>query len=258
MTATASLQLACEVHAADRDAAVVLLHSLALDRRVWRPLIEPLAVHRTVIAVDLRGHGASPHSQGFTIEDMADDVAATLTACGRERVAVVGLSMGGCVAQAFAVRYPERVEALALIDTTAWYGEDAVQAWEQRAAKARVAGMRSLAQFQLSRWFSDEFTRAHEKLCDELLDVFAGNDLDSYVSSCRALGSVDLRDRIIDIKTPTVIIVGENDPATSPAHAADMNSRIAGSTLHVLSGAKHLTPLERPEDVSRLLTSVMD
>ncbi len=250
--------LAHDVHAAERRPTVVLLHSLALDRRVWRPLIEPLSRHRAVVTVDLRGHGASPADEGFSIEDMADDVAATLTALGRDRVAVVGLSMGGCVAQAFAVRHPERLEALGLIDTTAWYGPDAPSAWAGRASKARQEGMRSLSQFQLTRWFSDDFRLANEPLCQELLDVFAANDLGSYVASCHALGAVDLRGRIAAITAPTAIIVGEDDPATTPVDAAQMRSLIAGSTMHVVPKAKHLTPLERPDEVLVQLREVFE
>lgn len=255
--ASPPLVLSHEVHGAHHERAVVLLHSLALDRSVWEPLVAVLAEHRAVVLVDLRGHGASPHDAGFTIEDMADDVARTLDELGLVRVGVVGMSMGGCVAQAFAARHPHRVDALGLIDTTAWYGPGAQQAWEQRAQKARDQGMRSLSRFQLDRWFSEGFLAEHPELGQNLLNIFADNDLDSYVSACRALGAADLREAVTGLDVPTAIVVGEHDPATSPEHAADLQRRIPGATLHVVAGAKHLTPLEAPDEVGQQLLRVL-
>ncbi|OHV32795.1 MULTISPECIES: alpha/beta fold hydrolase [Pseudofrankia] len=260
MTEVATMLLAHERHDAGSrgdtggdTVPLLLLHSLALDRRVWDGLLPTLRRRRPVVTVDLRGHGASPPSPDFTIEQMADDVAATLDAAGIGRVAVAGLSLGGSVAQAFASRDVDRTVALALIDTTAWYGPDAPQQWGQRAAKAHASGMRSLAEFQLDRWFSDGFRQEHPRLCEELLDRFARNDLPSYEATCRALGAFDLRDRVTEISAPTLVIVGSDDPATPPSHAQDLCERIPGASLHVLRGARHLTPVERPEEVGGLL-----
>lgn len=255
--ASTSMVLAHDVHGAAHPKAVVLLHSLALDRSVWRRIIEPLAKQRAVIAVDLRGHGASPKSAAFSIEDMADDVATTLAALDRRSATVVGMSMGGCVAQAFAVRHPDQVDGLGLIDTTAWYGAEAPRAWQERATKARQSGLRSLSQFQLTRWFGDDFRAANESLCQELLDVFAANDLDSYAAACTALGAFDARERITSIATPTVIVVGEDDGATPPSHAAEIQRRISGAVMHVVPKTRHLTALERPEEVLEHLHGIL-
>jgi 3-oxoadipate enol-lactonase len=252
-----TVTLSADVHHRGRERAIVLLHSLALDRSMWEGLIEHLPQDRAVVAPDLRGHGASPSGGSFTIEDMADDVAATVAGLGYDRVTVVGLSMGGCVAQALAVRHPHVVEGLGLIDTTAWYGPDAPAEWEARAAKARENGMASLSQFQLARWFGDDFVREHPQIGERLLRVFAGNNVDSYTASCRAMGAVDLRDAIGELDVPTVIVVGEHDPATPPEHARALHERISGSTLHVMPGTKHLTPIECPAEVAALLAPLL-
>lgn len=248
-----SIILSADIHHEGNERAIVLLHSLALDRSVWGAMIGYLPDDWTILAPDLRGHGASPHHGPFTIEDMADDVAATVAELGYQRAVVVGMSMGGCVAQAVAVRHPGLVAGLGLVDTTAWYGPDAPQTWEKRAAAARENGMRSLSQFQLDRWFGGDFLRDHPEVGERLLAVFASNNLDSYVAACRAMGAVDLRDAIRGIQVPTVIIVGEDDPATPPGHARAIHERIARSTLHVLPRARHLTPIEQPAEVAALL-----
>lgn len=232
---------------------IVLLHSLALDQSMWTPLVGEVDSGPTVITLDLRGHGQSPKTDSFSIEDMADDVAETIIHMGHDRAIVVGLSMGGCVAQALATRHPKLVTALGLIDTTAWYGPDAPQEWAERATKAREHGMSSLAQFQIDRWFGNEFPKGNRDQVEQLLDVFAANDIDSYDASCRAMGQFDVRDAIRSITVPTVVVVGELDPATSPAHARQIASRIPSSVLHVIPGAKHLTPVEYPGEVAALL-----
>lgn len=253
-----TMLLAYERHDTDTDTTAVpllLLHSLALDRHVWDGLLPTLRRHRPVVTVDLRGHGASPPSAEFTIEQMADDVAATLDSAGIERVDVAGLSLGGSVAQAFATRHSHRTVALVLIDTTAWYGPNASKQWADRAAKAHSSGMRSLSAFQLDRWFSDGFRVEHPQLCEELLERFARNDLASYEATCHALGAFDLRDEIGTIQVPTLVIVGSDDPATPLSHAQDLRERIPDASLHVLQGARHLTPIERSNDVGDLLDS---
>jgi 3-oxoadipate enol-lactonase len=118
-------------------------------------------------------------------------------------------------------------------------------------------GMRALSEFQLSRWFSDEFRVESPQVCARLLDVFAANDLPSYVASCHAMGAFDARDAISAVSVPTGIVVGELDGATPPAMAEDLHQRIAGSSLHVLPGGRHLTAHERAADVVEALAPVL-
>src|SRR6185295_9301758 len=93
----------------------------------------------------------------FTVELFARDLAELLNHVGWQNALVAGCSMGGCVAQAFAGFYTSRVSALALIDTTAWYGEDAPKTWRERGAAARAKGLEALVDFQATRWFGDRF-----------------------------------------------------------------------------------------------------
>ncbi|HVR31164.1 MAG TPA: alpha/beta fold hydrolase, partial [Acidimicrobiia bacterium] len=250
-TTVVRLAITVEMHGASPP--IVLLHSLALDRSMWSPLIDELDPARTVITMDLRGHGRSPTHDSFTIEDMADDVADTVGFLGHDQAVVVGLSMGGCVALAVAIRHRSLVTGLGLIDTTAWYGPDAPERWAERATKAQEQGMASLSQFQLERWFGPEFLAANRESAEVLLDVFAKNHLDSYVAACHAMGAFDARAELGAIAAPTVVIVGELDPATSPEHADRLHQAIPGSTLNVIAGAKHLTPVECPAAVAALL-----
>lgn len=231
----------------------VLLHSLALDRSVWEGVIELLRDDIDLVAIDLPGHGKSSTFDGGTIEEMADEVAGLIAAEKMGPALIVGLSLGGCVAQALAVGHPELVTGLGLVDTTSWYGDGAPEAWEQRARRAREDGLASLAEFQLARWFTPAFLAAYPDVGERLLDVFRTTDLDSYSAACRAMGVFDIRSDLPGIDVPTSVVVGADDPATSPAHSEELHRLIPGATLHVIADCSHLSAVERPDEVVRIL-----
>lgn len=249
--------LSATLFAPEHSSAVVFLHSLALDRRIWFPLVDALATRLAVLVCDLPGHGRSPAAPEPSVEAMADQVAAVMATAKLPPATVAGLSLGGSVAQALAINHPDRVGALVLMDTTACYGPDGADSWAQRADQARRAGMASLSEFQLDRWFSDDFRRLRPDLCSAVLEIFRGSDVEGYAGACAALGTMDLRPGLATISCPTVVIVGEHDQATPPAHAEQLHRAIAGSTLHVLAGCKHLSAVERPAAVMGLSADLL-
>lgn len=251
---TDGVELSLTLHGEDSANAprVVLVHSLALDRTIWTAVAERLAEAGTgVLTYDCRGHGASTRAPGpYGLELFAADLASLLDTVGWGSAIVAGASMGGNVAQAFAVAYPERVQGLALVDTTAWYGPDAAARWAERANQGREKGLEVLVEFQLSRWFSDAFRAAHPDVARHFAEVFVANDVSCYAASCEMLGAFDLRQAISQVRVPTVILVGDEDYATPLAMAQQLHDLIAGSTLEVLTGARHLTPVEQPDQVA--------
>jgi len=237
---------------------VVLVHSLAMDRRFWVPVADRLAKTASVLIHDCRGHGLSDKPKGpYSVEQHADDLADLLDHLRWPSALVAGGSMGGCIALAFAIRHRKRVSALGLIDTTAWYGPDAPKNWEQRANAALGSGLASLIDFQVTRWFGDKFRADHPKLVADCVETFLRNDVGAYAETCRMLGACDLRAGLSSIAVPAAIVVGEEDYATPPAMADVMHKGIASSTLTVLAGARHLTPLERPDEIAAALEQLL-
>jgi 3-oxoadipate enol-lactonase len=235
---------------ADRP-AVALVHSLALDGGMWEGVAAELAGRARVLAVDCRGHGASGRVPGpYTTAQFADDLAAVLDAQGWTVATIGGCSMGGCVAQDFAARHPGRVQGLVLVDTTAWYGPEASKTWAERAGIARAQGLGALAPFQAERWFGASFSAAKPEVLARWIEVFRANDLDCYGAACAMLGAADLRPLLAQIAAHTIVMVGEHDTATPPAMARDLAAGIAGAALRIIPGAKHLSPIEKPEAVA--------
>lgn len=236
---------------------VVLVHSLALDRDVWAQVVPHIVDHADVLTYDCRGHGASDTgTPEFTTEQFADDLAELLDALSWSKALVAGCSMGGAVAQQFAASYQHRVDASVFVDTTAWYGPDAPATWRDRAQQARSDGFDELLPFQLARWFSEEYASENKPVVDSLAGTFLANDLDAYAASCRMLGDYDLRPLAPSIRQPAAVIVGSEDYATPPEMARQLAESVDAS-LTILPGAKHLTPLERPAEVAKLLVDTM-
>lgn len=243
----------------DSKKRVALIHSLAMDMDFWAPVAQRLADRAAVLTYDCRGHGASGKPPGpYTVELFADDLARLMAAIGWRSATVAGASMGGCVAQAFAAAHPRRAEAIGLFDTTAWYGPEAPQQWEERATKALADGLDSLVAFQITRWFSDGFREANPGVVKDAVAVFRRNDRAAYAEACRMLGAADLRAALPRMALPAAIVVGEQDYATPIAMAEALHAGIKGSTQQVLAGARHLTPLERPDEVAAALGALLE
>ena len=267
---------------------VVFVHALAMNGDMWAGVAEALAeawsgastspaaastasTHETsthasppaapggmMIAMDCRGHGASDAPAGtYTTDRFAQDIADVATALGAERLHLVGCSMGGTVALAFAGTYPERLASLTVIDATAWYGADAPKNWEGRAQAALKDGMGSLVEFQRARWFSPEFLAANNDLVEQAVDVFTANRVAAYANTCRMLGVADERAGLERYDGPAAVVVGEHDYATPVTMAEDVAARLPDATLTIIADTRHYTPLEAPQQVAACIAEVM-
>lgn len=240
------------------DTCVVLLHSLAMDHDFWRLVAPALAARAPVVCLDVRGHGQSSKPEGpYSMALFARDVRQVVLALGYRKALVAGASMGGCISLQFALDHPDMTAALALIDTTSWYGPTAPEDWEGRGRKAREEGFSSMVPFQASRWFSDAFRAARPELVEQCMAVFLANDVDAYHETCRAMGAFDAHEQLSRVAAPTAVIVGAEDYAAPVAMSQYLHESIAGSTLTVIPAARHLTPLETPEIIIEALEGLL-
>jgi 3-oxoadipate enol-lactonase len=263
-TAPDGASIAYTLYAAQqRDGApvrprIALIHSLALDRSFWNGVVPLLTPHADVLTFDCRGHGQSDKvKMTYTAELFAGDLASLLDHVNWPRAVIAGCSMGGCVAQAFAGVYPDRAEALAVIDSTAWYGPTAPKDWRERAATAVTKGLAALSAFQATRWVSDGFRDAHPEIIRAHMDVFLANDVDCYRSTCEMLGDADLRHYQASTWMPVSVIVGEEDYAAPVAMSEQIQKAVPGATLSVLPNVRHLTPIECPAVIAEKILELV-
>ena len=237
---------------------IALVHSLALDRSFWNEVVPLLTPHADVLTYDCRGHGQSDKvKMTYTPELFAGDLASLLDHVNWPRAVIAGCSMGGCVAQAFAGLYPDKANALVVIDSTAWYGPTAPKDWRERAATAVTKGLAALSAFQATRWVSDSFREAHPDVVRAHIDVFLANDVDCYRSTCEMLGDADLRHYQASMRMPVSVIVGEEDYAAPVAMSEQIQRAVPGATLSVLPNVHHLTPIECPAVIAEKILELV-
>ena len=217
----------------------------------WEPQLAALSAEFQVIAYDHRGHGGSPAPPGpYSIEDLALDVVALLDDHEVARAHVVGLSLGGMVAQLIAARQPQRVDRLVLLCTAAYYPEP--QSWTERAATVRAGGTEAIATAVVDRWLTADYRRDRPEEVARLTQMVGGIDDEGYAACCEAIAAMDLRPDLSRIQAPSLVIAGAEDPAVPPERMRELAAEISGSRFVVVPGA-HVPPLEHPDAVTRLL-----
>jgi 3-oxoadipate enol-lactonase len=231
---------------------VVLSSSLGATHTMWERQVPALTQHFRVVRYDTRGHGLSPVVPGpCTIQDLADDVVALLDRLDVERAHVVGLSLGGMTAIALAAGNPERVDALALLCTSAHLPP--AQGWLERAGTVRAEGTGAVADTVVSRWYTDAFRHAHPDRVARAVATIASIPPEGYAACCEAIAAMDLRDDLASIKAPTLALAGADDPATPPEHLQRIADAVPDARLVVVADAAHLANDEQPDIVNAAL-----
>ena len=144
------------LHGRDGAPALALVNSLGTDARIWDAVIERLSADYRVISYDKRGHGLSGAPPGdYRLDDHIGDLAALADAVDARRFVLCGVSVGGVIAQGFALRHPDRLAGLVLSDTAPRIGDDAM--WNGRIETIRTRGIEALADGLMERWFTADY-----------------------------------------------------------------------------------------------------
>ncbi|MGP3912651.1 bifunctional 3-oxoadipate enol-lactonase/4-carboxymuconolactone decarboxylase PcaDC [Nonomuraea sp. 10N515B] len=230
---------------------LILGPSVGTSLRVWEPQMDALARTFRVLRFDLPGHGGSPAAAVSSIDDLARMVLEVADARGFGGFHYAGISIGGAIGATLALGHPGRVRSLAMVCSSARFGEP--QAWRDRAGLVRAEGTGPLLEATAKRWFAGAPADLPAPLAQALLGDLAAADPEGYAACCDALSAYDLRDSLAAIKAPTLILAGRDDPATPPEHARQLADGIAGATLVELAGAAHLANVDQPARVTAAL-----
>ena len=231
---------------------VMLSNSLMSTHAMWQPQMTALTGRWRVLRYDTRGHGASEATPApYSIESLADDAAALLDALKIPAVHFVGLSKGGMIGQQLAVRHPQRVRSLVLADTASEMPPLAM--WEERLAIARRDGIAGLVEGTLKRWFRAGFAERAPQTIAAVRAMILTTPVEGYVGCASAVRDMSQTRILKSIKAPTLVVVGEQDPACTVAQARVLARAIPGARLEVIPDAAHLANIEQPEQFNRLL-----
>ena len=247
----------CELSYDDigRGSPVVFLHAFPLDRTMWAAQTSALAAEQRCLAIDLRGFGESAAAPPYSMDRYAGDVVAVLDTARVDRATIVALSMGGYVAFALWRRYANRVRALVLADTKAT--ADAPDARDRRRELIEVArtdGSEAVAARQSVGILGKTTRERRPDIVSTVHGIMARASVDGIIGALEAmLARPDSTPTLATISVPTLVVAGEEDVITPPKEARALHQEIAGSRLEILSGAGHLSNIERPAAFNAVL-----
>lgn len=226
--------------------AVLLLHPVGLDLTWWELQVDALRPVFQVIRLDFRGHGESEVAPfPYTLADFANDAHALIGALGIGPVHVVGLSLGGMVAQVLALEYPEDARSLVLAATACTLPAEARPAMRARGEAAEQGGMAAVVKPALERWFTPGFLGT--PLVARCRERLLANDVGAWAATWRAIADLDTLLRLGEISVPTLVTTGDADLSTPVPAARVIADHVRGAILRVMAGAPHMAPFERPD-----------
>jgi proline iminopeptidase len=236
---------------------LVMHGGLGGDHSALHPWLDPLGDVMHLVYYDHRGNGRSgrPPSETITFEQLCADADALREHLGFEEVAVLGYSFGGFVALEYALRYPERISHLILLDTapTLDYGEEIeANARRKGATQEQLEALDASAEDESESW---RLWKLIEPLYFRTFDAdLAERVMGKTVISVEAadagdaiIEDWDLTPRLGEISTPTLILVGKDDFVCPPSQAKIMHEGIPNSELAVFENSGHFTHVEEPE-----------
>lgn len=234
---------------------VVLIHGFPFDHTIWDTQAEALSDVCRVIAVDLRGHGQSPVTDGsYTMALLAADIAALLDDLSLARAVWVGQSMGGYVVQAALRTLPDRVQAVGLVATHPH--PDTPEKQQQRLASAEqvlaegtdalIAGMRAVL-------FAPSLDR-DAAIVQRVVAIMQRTAPQAVAGALR--GMAERTDSVPTLRAanlPALIIAGADDQIVAQEVVQGMHALLPDAALHIITGAGHMPMLEQPEATAAAL-----
>jgi pimeloyl-ACP methyl ester carboxylesterase len=230
-----------------KGTALILLHGLMQDSRIWKTQVDSLSEHFTVIAWDAPGAGRSADPpETFTIKDWADCLASLMDSEHIHRANILGLSWGGFVAQAFYQYYPDRVLSLILADTSPGWktlSDSTADALFAACKKDASLPVKDFVSKYLPGLFSDS---VRQNVKETQADIMADFHPVGFRLMAATLAQGDMRSLLPQIKVPSLVIWGEADKRSPIAAAYQFKNAIHGARLEIIPKARHVCNMEKP------------
>ena len=228
-----------------------LIHGIGAARNTWAKALPVLRPHFTVITYDLRGHGASPRSEGvFGLDELVADLERLRERTGFEQAHFAGHSLGGMIGPAYAHRYPDRGLSLGLLSTAAFRTED-----DGAKVRAVVQAMRDKGIAQVlgtltDRWFTDAFIERHADVVEARLKQVVATDPEVFLNVFDIYATTEMAPWLHEVTAPSLVLTGENDGGCNPRLNRAIDAALPRSELVILDGYKHSLLLEAGDVVA--------
>lgn len=228
---------------------VVLIHGLGLDRFLWDPYVAPMAGQCRVIRYDLLGHGAAPPLVAPpTMADFDAQLLDVLDSLDIPRVVLIGFSLGGIIARSMAVRHPDRVSGLVMLNTITGRPRNIKEQVMDRARRLDLGEDAPLVAEAIERWFTAGFREERTDVIDGVVSRLERNNPESYRHAYRFFAEVDgeLPALHPSIEAPALVLTCDDDRKSTPEMARSIAEEIPLAEWHSLPDLRHMGLVERP------------
>jgi 3-oxoadipate enol-lactonase len=234
---------------------LMLSNSLGTNLHMWDDQAPEWSKHFRLVRYDRRGHGKSGVPKGpYSMERFGRDVLGVLDALKIKKTNWCGLSMGGMDGQWLGAHAPDRVEKLILSNTNYHYADKGP--WTDRIKFVREKGLAALVEPNMERWFTKEFRDRAPQVVARIKEIFLATDPAGYIACCEAIRDMDFTASNPTIKAPTLVIVGNQDPATPPAAGEAIAKQIKGAKVARLDAA-HIANMEQPKRYAEVVLNFL-
>jgi 3-oxoadipate enol-lactonase len=238
---------------------VTFVTGIANDLTMWDGQVPALERDFSILRYDLRGHGGSETTPGdYTIDLLVEDLRTLLDSAQVRKTHLVGLGLGGAIAQAFAIKYPDRVERLMPCCCRARMVPDFAAIWHKLRATVQQNGLETIVEPTVQRWFSEDFKAAHPEVLDKIRKMIRGTTQQGYLGVTAAFLGLEVEDRLHEIKIPTLYVSGAEDKLGGPpALMENLSKKIKGARHVSVPSAAHIANIQNPEGFNRVLTDFL-
>ena len=228
---------------------------IANDLSMWDGQVAALERDFNVLRYDLRGHGGTPASGGaYTIELLVSDLAALLDQLNIRRTSVIGLGLGGAIAQAFALAHPDRVDKLMPCCCRARMVPDFAAMWHKLRETVSMNGLESIVEPTVQRWFSEDFKSRHPEVLENIRKMIRSTTQEGYMGVTAAFLGLDVEAELGSIKAPTLYVSGAEDKLGGPpALMEGLAAKVKGARHVSVPNAAHIANIQNPEGFNRVL-----
>lgn len=237
---------------------LTMLTGLTNDLTMWHPQM-PLADDLRILRYDFRGQGGSETTAPpYTPELLIADLMALWDHLGVKRSHVLGLGLGGALAQGIAIHHPERVDKLVPCCCRAGMVPDFAANWHKRQALVRAGGIETIVEDTAQRWFSEDFKASNPGVIDGVRAMIRRTTTDGYLGCTSAFLGVKYESDLGRIKAPTLYVGGAEDKSGGPpALMAALAAMVPGARYVSIPDAAHIANLQNPEAFNRIVAEFL-
>ncbi len=238
---------------------VSFVTGIANDLTLWDGQLPALAADFRILRYDLRGHGGSEATAGpYSMKLLVEDLKALLDSLSVRKTSLVGLGLGGAIAQAFAIEHGERVENLAACCCRARMVPDFATLWHRLRGTVQEQGLEAIVEPTVHRWFSEEFKAAHPEVLDKIRKMIRGTTREGYLGVSAAFLGLDVERRLPEIRARTLYVSGAEDKLGGPPELMKgLAEKVRGAQHVSVPNAAHIANIQNPEGFNRVLTDFL-